>query len=95
MSIITYEILNTVSIDSQLALANVDGKESYGHVYIIVDNQPYEPRYFGLYLQDNIDYNNPYAAYNSSYEYIDNHTVLPEVVTITNAAMEILIKWEL
>ena len=92
MGIITYEILNTISVDSQIALANVDNKESYGHVYIIIDNKPYEPRYFGLHLQDNIDYTNPYAIYNSSDEYIDEHTILPEVITITDAVMEMLIK---
>lgn len=90
LGVITYEVLNMANIDTQIALADVDGKDSYGHVYVIINDAPYEPRYFGLYLQNNIDYNNPYTIYNSEKEYIsDGHTFLPKLGVIIDAVKEI------
>lgn len=89
MGVTTCEVLNMVNIDTQIALADVDGKNSYGHVYVIINDTPYESRYLGIYLQNNIDYNNPYAIYNSGDEYISSgHTFLPKLQEIINAVME-------
>lgn len=91
LSVATCEIFNTVGIDTQIALTDVDGKISYNHVYVIINGNPCEPRYFGLYLQDNIDYNNPYAIYNTTNEYTTaGYTILPDTITAINAIGELI-----
>ena len=91
LSVTTCEILNTIGIDSQIALTGVDGKNSYGHIYVIIDNEPYEPRYLGLYLRDDINYDNPYDIYNTTDEYtMAGYTVFPDIVTIINAVGELI-----
>lgn len=90
MGVFTHETLNVIGVDSQIALADVDGKDSYGHVYVIVDGVAYEPRYLGLYLQDNINYYAPYEVYDSTDEYVSvGYTVFPAVDTIIMAVMEL------
>jgi hypothetical protein len=89
MGVITCDVLDNIGIESQIGLADVDGKESYGHLYVIVNDQPYEPRYLGLYLQGNIDYDNPYEVYNSGDDYVTaGYTILPSVNTIVSAIIE-------
>ena len=89
MAIITHETLNIIGINSQIAAANVDNRESYRHIYIIINGYPREPRYLGLYLQNNINYNNPYKIYNSTEEYIeDGYTIFPSINAIINLIME-------
>lgn len=91
IAIFTHEILSVVGIDSQIALADVDGKESYGHVYVTIDGKPQEPRYVGLYLQDNINYYEPYGIYESTDEYINaGHTIFPSINTIINGIGEFI-----
>lgn len=36
MAVLAHETLGYVGIDSQIALVDVDGKESYGHAYVII-----------------------------------------------------------
>ena len=89
MGVITCEVLDTIGVDAQIGLADVDDKESYGHVYIIIGGKPYEPRYFGLYLQDNIQYDTPYEVYESADDYVNaGYTVFPAIGTITAAVTE-------
>lgn len=89
-SCLTYEILDIIGIDSQIAIADVDGKDSYSHVYIIINNQSYEPRYLGLHLQGNIDYDNPYAIYDSCDDYIyADYSIFPDITTIINSIIDI------
>ena len=87
---LTCKLLDIIGIDSQIAIADVEGKDSYSHVYIIINNQSYEPRYLGLYLQDNIDYDNPYAMYDSYDDYIyAGYSIFPDITTIINSIIDI------
>ena len=90
LAIYSHEFLGMLNIESSIALANMKDKHSYGHVYLIIDNKPIEPRYLGLYLQDNIKYNNPYSIYNSTEEYLSGgNTISPDLNTIMNAISEL------
>ena len=63
--------------------------ESYGHYYLLIDGEPCEPRYIGLHLQGNIDYNNPLWQYNITEEFLnDGNDLLPSVALILDAACE-------
>ena len=64
-AIITSWGLDMVSIDSTIGISKVEDK-FYGHYFIIVNDQPYEPRFLGLYLKDTINYNEPYKTYTAS-----------------------------
>ena len=89
MAVLAHETLGCAGIDSRIALAGVADVESYGHYYIMIDGKPYEPRYLGLHLQGNIDYNNPLWQYNSTEEFLnDGNDVLPPVALIIDAACE-------
>ena len=91
MGVITCDILDSVGVDSQIACTEVYGKESYGHIYVIVGGNPYEPRYLGLHLQDNINYDNPYEVYDSGDEFVAaGYTVFPSVSTIVGAIGELV-----
>lgn len=90
IAVYSHEFLNVLDIESSIALADVEDKNSYGHVYLIIDNKPIEPRYLGFYLQDNIRYHNPYNIYNSTEDYLSNgHTIFPTANTIVNAISEL------
>lgn len=89
MAVLAHETLGCAGIDSCIALTGVAGVESYGHYYVMIDGKPYEPRYIGMYLQGNIDYNNPLCRYNSTEEFIDDgNDLLPSVALIIDAACE-------
>ena len=89
MAVLAHETLGCAGIDSRIALADVAGVESYGHYYILIYGEPCEPRYIGLHLQGNIDYNNPLRQYNSTEEFLnDGNDLLPSVALILDAACE-------
>ena len=89
MAVLAHETLGCAGIDSCIALADVAGVESYGHYYIMIDGRPYEPRYIGMYLQGNIDYNNPLRRYNSTGEFLDDgNDLLPPAALLIDAACE-------
>ncbi|MCK4624900.1 MAG: hypothetical protein KAV00_06295 [Phycisphaerae bacterium] len=89
MAVLAHETLGCAGIDSGIALAGVAGVESYGHYYIMVDGKPYEPRYLGLHLQGNINYNNPFCQYNSTEDFLnDGNDLLPPVALIIDAVYE-------
>lgn len=91
MGVITCELLDTIGMDSQIGLADVEGKESYGHVFVILNGNPIEPRYLGLHLQNSINYDNPYETYESKDDYTNaGYTVFPSVNTIVKAIGESL-----
>lgn len=87
MAVLAHETLGCAGIDSCIALADVAGVDLYGHCYIMVDGRPYEPRYLGLHLQENIDYDNPFCQYNCTEEFLnDGWDLLPSVALIIDAA---------
>ena len=89
MAVLAHETLGRAGIDSQIVLADVDGKESFGHAYVMIGDQPVEPRYLGLYLQGNINYDNPYEVYDSTDDYVGaGYTVFPAIGTIIGAVVE-------
>ena len=83
MAIATHQTLALAGIDSEIALVDVGGVESYGHCVIIIDGEPFEPRFLGLWLADNIDYDHPISVYPSVEAYLDDGNpsyIPPDVV---------------
>lgn len=88
IAVLAHETLKTFGIESEIAGAAVTGRE-YGHAYIIIDDRSYEPRYLGLYLQGNINYDNPFCRYNTTEEFLnDGNDLLPSIALIIDAACE-------
>jgi hypothetical protein len=89
MAILAHETLGCAGIDSRIAIAGVAGVESYGHCYVMIDGEPYEPIYLGLHLRGNIDYNHPLCQYSSTEEFLnDGNDLLPPAALIIDAARE-------
>ena len=85
MVVYTHETFQRVGIDSEIALADVDGKD-FGHTYVLVNGEPVEPRYLGLYLQDNINYDEPYETYKSTDDFTNaGYPIFPGIDTIISA----------
>lgn len=89
MAVATHEGLKLVGVESEIALANVNGSEIYGHVFVVVDGRPYEPRFAGVVLLDHIDYAHPYDQFSSTDEYLDTgYMLFPPMWLIADAARE-------
>lgn len=87
-AIAAHETLKTFGIESEIAGADVFEK-GYGHAYIIVDGRPYEPRFLGLWLSSNVDYNDPIFRYKSTNKFLTaGYTVFPTISTLTSALGE-------
>ena len=89
MAIMSNILLETGGVDSQIGITTIDNR-TYTHAYIIMDNKPYEPRFLGLHLNDNIRYDDPTIVYNSSREYINarNGTRWPGLKEINCTIMD-------
>lgn len=88
MAIIASKSLDIIGVDNQIGLAHVDDKV-YGHCYIIIGDKSYEPRFMGLYLKSNIDYDNPYKIQTAD-ELINDEGFWPDVSLIIKALDEAL-----
>ena len=79
MAVYTHEAFQYIGINSEIALADVDDK-NYCHAYLLIDNKPFEPRYFGLYLQNNINYNEPTEIYKSTDDFTNaGRPIIPKI----------------
>lgn len=75
MALISQNVLSMVGIESEIGVSEMIPEKSYNHAFIIINDKPYEPRYAGLFLRSNVDYNNPMSTYNSTDEYTDRNKV--------------------
>lgn len=76
MAITSQAMLDTLGIDSEIAVSRMIPEKSYTHVFIIIDDKPYEPRYGGLFLRSNVDYDNPRLIYGSVDDYLNERKLL-------------------
>jgi hypothetical protein len=89
MAIAAHETLKTFGVGSEIAGANVS-EHGYGHAYIVVDGRPYEPRFSGLWLSSNVDYNHPLFRYESTNSFLSaGYSVYPSPSTLISAAREV------
>jgi len=86
-------LLDEIGIESNIAMADVEGKSSYCHIYLIINNKPYEPRYFGLYLHNNIKYDEPCRIFQSKEIFVEEHGIFPSVESIIGTIMENVVIW--
>lgn len=69
MALISQNVLSMVGIESEIGVCKMIPERGYNHAFIIIDDKPYEPRYAGMLLRSNVDYNNPINTYSSVEEY--------------------------
>ena len=73
MACATHDMLEIVGVDCQIVSLTIDDLEGFGHLVVQVDGELYEPRYLGMYKQDNINYTHPVWVYESRQDYNDVH----------------------
>ena len=88
-AVASHEALNLIGIDSEIAGADVAGRGTYCHIFLIIDGESYEPRYLGLHKRPNIDYEHPRFKYESTEDYLDaGYDLFPSLELIVTAARE-------
>ena len=87
MAVASHELLNIIGIDSQIVTVPVTNTDSYAHCAISINNEVLEPRYLGLYHQQNIDYN-IIDCYNSTEEFLIDYNLIPSIELIKIAIKE-------
>ena len=92
MAVGAHEGLSIIGIDSELVGLEIEGKESYGHLAIQINHNVYEPRYLGLYRQNNINYEQV-VIFESTDELLQEYSFLPSIDLVRKAIMEMII-WD-
>lgn len=88
-AVASHEALHLIGIDSEIAGADVAGRETYCHIFLIIGGESYEPRYLGLHKRPNIDYEHPRFKYESTDDYLDaGYDLFPSLELIATAARE-------
>ena len=81
-AIVASKTLDIIGIDNKIGLGEVEGK-IYGHYYIVIGDNSYEPRFLGLYLRDNINYT-PHKTF-SNQELLNERGFFPDTNLILKA----------
>ena len=90
MAITSQAILDESGIDSQIAVSRMIPEKSYTHIFIIINGEPYEPRYAGLFLRSNVDYDNPRLLYDSVEDYVEERKIF-NTETLIKSVQEVFI----
>ena len=88
MAVLAHEALRCAGIDLHIALADVVGVESCEHYYIMIDGEPCEPKYIGIYLRVISATTTRCGSTTTPTSSDDGNDLMPAVALIIDAACE-------